>query len=243
MKLCTVLLLAAVCACIPLAASAQMGTPVVFTNNDGTFVFDRTTQVLTLGQVTFANNTTLGNASDLTAISGLTGFGIQNQAVAFPNCTPGCLGSLSLTTGQLQSGNILQNAVFQPGGSISVNYTGLATMGGPANGTVSFTGTFSSSSWTLNPGGTSWTFSGTIINGQLMINGQNISIPGAVTVQLTLLGSGATNHPNKNAYSFSDSQGSTNFSVAPEPGTLALFGSGLIAIGFLTRHRLGAKAD
>lgn len=243
MKRCRILLFVAVCLGIPLSVSAQMGTPVIFTNDDGTFVFDRSTDVLTLGQVKFGT-ASLGNASDLTAISGLEGFGIANQALPFPNCTStGCLGNLNLSTGALQSGNILQSAVFKPGGTISASYTGLTTMGGPANGTVSFTGTFSAASWTLNPGGGAWTFSGTIVNGQLMINGSNISIPGAVTVQLTLEGSGATNHPNKNAYTFSDSQGSTNFSVTPEPGTLALFGSGLIAVGFLTRRRLGTKAD
>lgn len=234
MKLIRLLVLTAAVACIPLAASAQ--TNVIFTNNDGTFVYDNTSQELTLGTVNYASGP-LGAASQLTAISGLSSFGITDQAVAFPTCQPTCLGSLSLTTGTLATGSILSNATFNPGGTISVNYTGLMS------GTVAFTGTFSSASWTLNPGTNSWTFSGTITNGTLMINGSDIPIPTAVTVQLTLTGSGATFHKTKNAYTFSDGQGSTNFSVAPEPGTLALLGTGLIAIGFITRRKFGTKAS
>lgn len=234
MKLIRLLLLTAAVACIPLAASAQ--TNVIFTNDDGTFVYDNTTQELTLGSVNYASGS-IGAASQLTAISGLSSFGISDQAVAFPTCEPTCLGSLTLTTATLASGSILSNATFNPGGTITVNYSGLAS------GTVTFSGTFSTASWTMNPGGNSWTFSGTITNGTLMINGSDIPIPTAVTVQLTLTGSGATFHKTKNAYTFSDGQGSTNFSVAPEPGTLALFGSGLIAIGFITRRKFGAKAQ
>jgi hypothetical protein len=219
-----------------------MGMGVIFTNNDGTFVFNETTDVLTLGSVNFGTGS-LGASSYLTAISGLTNYGIADQAVAYPDCTTtGCLGSLSLSTGALASGNILSNAKFQAGGSIDVTYTGLTTTGGMNNGTVSFTGTFSSAKWVAT-GVNSWQFTGVIMNGTLMVNGADISIPDAVTIQLTLTGGGATFHQKKDAYTFSDSGGTTNFSVAPEPGTLALFGGGLIAVGLFTRKRLGVKVQ
>ncbi len=67
-------------------------------------------------------------------------------------------------------------------------------------------------------------------------------VPTAVTVQLTTVGSAPVFHTNKGTYTFSDSGGTTNFSVAPEPGTLTLFGSGLIAVGFFTRRKLVKKA-
>jgi len=233
-KLIRLLVLTAAVACIPLAASAQ--TSVIFSNYDGTFVYDDTSQQLTLGTVNYTTGS-LGAASQLVGISGLSSFGINDQSVAFPSCEPTCLGSLTLSTGTIATGSILSNATFNPGGTFSVSYTGLAS------GNVTFTGTFASAKWIENPGGNSWDFSGVITNGTLMINGSNVPIPTAVTIQFTLTGSGAVFHKNKNAYTFSDVGGYTNFSVAPEPGTLALFGSGLIAIGFITRRKFGARAQ
>jgi hypothetical protein len=79
------------------------------------------------------------------------------------------------------------------------------------------------------------------LNGTLILNGTDYAISTAATVQLTTVGDPATYHTNKKTYTFSDNQGTTNFSVAPEPGSLALFGSGLIVVGLITRRRLSAK--
>lgn len=236
MKLIRVLIIAAAMACVPLIASAQ--TSVVFTNNDGTFAYDlnpadATYNELSLG--TIGNG--LGSPSELTAISGLTDFGIANNAVPFP-CGSSCLGTVTLVTGQVMSGSVTSQqpghfATFAPGGNFTAHY---------ANGVI-FSGSFSSATWTSSGVGTNtWNFFGTIMNGTLTISGNNYTIATAVTVQLTVTGTPPVYHQNKNTYTFSDSGGTTNFSVAPEPSTLALFGSGLIAVGLVTRRRLGAKA-
>jgi hypothetical protein len=222
-----------------LAASAQ--TNIAFTNNDGTFTFDEdsatgnpTYDELTLGAISNG----LGSASTLTGISGLSAFGIPNQSLVYANGTcslagspTACLGSISLTTGQIASGSITSSATFAPGGSFSVDYTGLG---------IIFTGSFSKEKW-ISLGGGTWTFIGKIMDGVLTVDGQQYTIPTAATVDLTTTNAGATFHKNKDTYTFSDNQGTTNFSLAPEPGSLVLFGSGLVAVGLLTRRRLTGK--
>jgi len=232
MKVWRLALLIAAVICISLAASAQ--TNITFTNNDGTFTFDEdsaagnpTYDELTLGAISNG----LGADGTLTGISGLSAFGIPNQSLTFP-CSPDCLGTISLTTGTLESGSILGSAKFNPGGTFSVDYNGLG---------IIFSGTFSKAKWVSGGSGTNvWTFIGTIMNGTLTVDGQTYTIPTAATVQLTTVG-GANGtpvyHTNKQTYTFSDNQGTTNFSLAPEPGSLVLFGSGLVVVGLLTRRR------
>lgn len=230
------LLLVAAAVCIPFAASAQ--TSVTFTNNDGTFTYTNSTGVLELDSTPSG-----GNAGVLTAISGLSAFGINDAAVAFNpitgTCTPACLGTITLQTGAaLPGGSItstdpLQAVHFAAGGNFTVSYAGLG---------VTFAGTFTSASWTsAGIGSNTWNFFGTIMNGTLTIGSNTYTIPTAVTVQLTTVGAAPVFHPNKGTYTFKDNQGSTNFAITPEPGTLALFGSGLIVVGLLTRRRLGAR--
>jgi hypothetical protein len=232
MKVMRILLLAfaaATAAFFSLAASAQS---VIFTNNDGTFTFDdnpgdATYNELALG--TISNG--LGESGQLTAISGLSGFGIPNNAVTFPACQPTCLGSISLNTGTIASGSILTSATFNPGGNFTVHYT---------NGVI-FSGSFVSASWNEIAANT-WQFTGVIMNGTLTVNGNNYVINTAADIQLTTVGEPATYHSNKKTYTFQDSGGTTNFmSPAPEPGSLALFGSGLIVVGLITRRRLSSK--
>jgi hypothetical protein len=134
--------------------------------------------------------------------------------------------------GKVWSENPAKYAQFAPGGSFKVKY---------ADG-VSFKGTFIAATWTSAGQGTNtWNFFGTIMDGVLTVNGSQYMIPTAATVQLTTVGQPADYHKNKNTYTFSDSGGSTNFSVAPEPGTLTLFGSGLIAVGMFTKRRIAAR--
>lgn len=236
MKTSAFLAVAVVALFVPVAALAQ--TNVTFTNNDGTFAFDENPSDATYNELaleTLSNG--LGAVSQLTAISGLSAYGVPNNAIPYP-CSP-CLGTVSLVTGQLDSGSITsekpsQYAQFAPGGSFTVSYT---------NG-VSFTGTFTAATWTSAGVGTNtWTFLGYIMNGVLTVNGVQYDIPSAATVQLTTVGAPYVYHQNKKTYTFADNQGTTNFSLAPEPATLTLFGTGLIAVGALTRRRLTAKAQ
>jgi len=233
-KLTRISLLALMALLLPFAASAQ----VVFTNNDGTFTSNGNTvgsSTLSLG----AGGTAMGS---LTAITGLSGFGIPNNSVTYPNCLPTCLGSISLTTGTLASGSLLTSNTIQPasfnaGGSFTVSY---------ADG-VSFTGTFQAGASWISVGKNSWAFTGTIVNGMLTIGGNTYVISQAATVQLTTTGDAPVITKNGGGVitgiTFKDSGGTTNFMTpVPEPGTLSLFGGGLIAIGMLARKKLRPDA-
>ncbi len=221
------LIFAIVAAFLSLAASAQ--TSVQFINNDGTFAFDENSGDATYNELSLGTiGNGLGAASQLTQLTGLAGFGISNESVV-PPCGA-CLGTITLNTGTLATGSILSNATFNPGGNFTVGYT---------NG-VQFTGSFTTASWT-EIGTNIWVFSGTIMNGTLVLNGTDYTISTAATVDLTTVGAAPVYHGNKKTYTFSDSGGMTSFSVAPEPGSLALFGSGLIVVGLITRRHLIAK--
>jgi PEP-CTERM motif len=219
---------------LPLPLFAQQ---VVFTNNDGTFTSDGNaigTSTLSLG----AGGT---GAGQLTAITGLSGFGIPDNSVTFPACSPTCLGSMTFTTGTLASGSLLtasaaSPATFNAGGTFMISYT---------NG-VSFTGTFEAGAAWISTGKNTWTFSGSIMDGILTIGGNTYVISQAATVQLTT--SGAAPVTTKNSHgvitsiTFKDSGGQTNFMApVPEPGTLGLFGTGLIGIGVLARKKLRSE--
>jgi hypothetical protein len=220
---------------LPLAASAQ---EVLFTNDDGTFTSDGNT----VGTSTLSLGAGGKGASVLTGISGLAGFGIPNNSVTFNTgtgtCTPACLGSLTLTTGTLMSGSLLtasagSPATFNAGGSFMVSYT---------DG-VSFTGTFEANAAWISTGKNTWTFSGSIMDGMLTVGGNTYMITQAATVQLTTTGAAPVITKNSKGVitgiTFKDSGGTTNFMApVPEPGTLTLFGSGLIGVGLFTRKRL-----
>jgi len=200
----------AVCPCL----SAQ----VIFTNNDGDFI--------STGQT---SGTLSLNGSTLTQIQGLVNYGIPNESVS----SPASLGSLSLTTAAMSSGNILTGATFGSGGNITFTYS---------NG-VTFTGSFTAASF--NPSSlaaNTWQFSGTIMNGILTVPGYApATVATAVTVDLTTVGAPA-NCTQGGGCSFVDSAGTTNFTppalnLVPELGSLTLVGSGLVGLALLVRRR------
>ena len=134
------------------------------------------------------------------------------------------LGSLSFQTGALQSGSLQNGGTFAAGGWFTI--TGNGSNGVP-NGTL-FSGTFSGPvSWnmtTLANGTHNYTLTGTLT--------ANSGPSEGVTVQLTVnTGKGFFNGCTR------ISSGDTNV-VVPEPGSLSLLGTGLIALGGTIRRKL-----
>ncbi|HWZ75511.1 MAG TPA: PEP-CTERM sorting domain-containing protein [Candidatus Sulfotelmatobacter sp.] len=138
------------------------------------------------------------------------------------------LGTVSFSTGALSGGNLQMGGTFAAGGSFSI--TGNGT-GGIPNGVIfngSFTGPVTWTLVTLANGTHNYTLSGSL-TGTWYAGG---TIDGA-TVQLTI----NTGHGFFSGQ-ITVSSGDTNFTTVPEPGTLSLLGTGLIAVGGVVRRKL-----
>ncbi len=192
---------------------------------------------LALPLAAFANDIDFGNSggtlagnasglsltgSELTQVAGFNGMGLVQ----------GSLGSVAFTTGSLISGNVTTGAVFGPGGTFTITSNGT---GGLPDGVI-FRGTFS--------GDTTWTPEGTIgasgtINYILYgaISGtwyNGVKVSGG-TAQLTI-----STGPNGFQGSVSLASGNTDITVTPEPGTLALLGTGLVGLAGVVRKKFKA---
>ena len=145
------------------------------------------------------------------------------------------LGSVNFSTGGLTSGDIWTGGTFSSAGSSFVVTSGGGGYGQPAKGII-FSGAFVGPiTWTLvshtGKYNYSFTLSGTIYGA--LYTGRNVT---GTTTQYITLDKNQWNQDQRGWVSL----GKTNLAV-PEPGTLGLLGTGLIAVaGTMRRKLLGA---
>jgi hypothetical protein len=157
------------------------------------------------------------SGSTLSAVSGLNGGGLIT----------GNLGSITFSSGALLSGSLTMGGTFAGGGSFTI--TGNGTNGIP-NGVI-FSGSFNGpvvwSLATLSDGTHNYTLTGVLVGSLLGVT------TNGVTVQLTV---------NTGTGFFTGSatlaSGDTNIQVVPEPGSLGLVGTGLVAFAGLLHRKL-----
>lgn len=158
----------------------------------------------------------------------------------------GILGSFALTTGaasgSLALTTIGSSTTLAGGGSILVTANG--SWGSIASGTTIFSGAFSGPvTWTLTTiVGSNYFYNLTgNVTGNLDQALINLLFPGCSTCNFSSGSLFTLNISSTGAFSGAANIQSGNMAVVvPEPGTLALFGSGLIGIAGLIRRKMAA---
>jgi hypothetical protein len=205
-----ILSLAVLTLALPMAVFA--GSSVDYTDSGGTLAGSNGGLVLT--------------GSTLVAVNGFSGGGL---------ITGNDLGSVSFSTGALMSSSLKGGGTFAAGGSFAIAGNG---SNGIPNGTL-FSGTFDGPvTWTLVAlanGTHNYTLSGTLSG----TTNTGMSTLG-VTVQLTInTGKGFFNGSATISSGDTDIlSGGITKGVVPEPGSLSLMGTGLIALSGLVRFIL-----
>ena len=135
------------------------------------------------------------------------------------------LGTVSFTTGAFTMGSAAAGGTLAGGGTFTI--TGNGSVMGVPNGVI-FTGTFApGATWTLHSGsgGNTYILAGTI-------EGTGAS---ATTSQVTMSIAAGKGFAGSIPFGSGDTIIST---TVPEPGTLGLLGTGLLAVGGLVRRKL-----
>ena len=171
-------------------------------------------------------NTSHGTLTGSAAGLQLTGSTLVSVTGLYGNPT-GNLGTVSFTTGALLTGNLSAGATFSGAGS---TFTVMGNGTGGVPNTTLFTGSFAGNV-TLTESGTSlhsYFFSG-VVSGTLA-DGTKVSGPVVMNF--------ATGKGWMGEAITIGSIDSTVVQTVPEPGTLGLLGTGLLAVGGLVRRKL-----
>ena len=209
-----VVVLALLALALPIAASAD----IITSNTGGTVAFSDMTG--TGGMGTIGSTTISSHGSKLTQWQGQTGN----------------LGLVNYTTGALESGSVSGGGTFAGGGSFDIIGTGKwaskLTGSSCGSGCDLFTGSFDGpATWTLvSSSKQSHTYTltgeleGTLYTGR--------TVYGTTTQDISILNNGQLNKGIGHI-----TGGKTQFPT-PEPGTLGLLGTGLVAVAGMFRRKL-----